>query len=103
MRSRSSKARDQPGLVLSPAGFAELASGGEWRSAPHLDLLNEQLLRLAFREVKLSLTLFPPRHGKTELGTIYFAVWYLGLFPDHRVIIGCYSDAYAAEEHKWNH
>jgi predicted phage terminase large subunit-like protein len=33
----------------------------------------------------------PPRHGKSLLGSIYFAAWYLGRHPDHQVIFVTYG------------
>lgn len=38
----------------------------------------------------------PPRHGKSEINSKYFPAWYLGLFPDRRVILASYEAAFAA-------
>lgn len=38
----------------------------------------------------------PPRHGKSELCSKYLPSWYLGTFPEHRVILSSYEAAYAA-------
>lgn len=38
----------------------------------------------------------PPRHGKSELDSKYFPAWYLGLFPDNRVILSSYEASFAA-------
>ena len=37
----------------------------------------------------------PPRHGKSELISKYLPTWYLGLHPDHRVILASYADRLA--------
>ncbi len=38
----------------------------------------------------------PPRHGKSELTSRYFPAWYLGTFPDRRVIFTSYEADFAA-------
>jgi hypothetical protein len=38
----------------------------------------------------------PPRHGKSELVSRYFPAWYLGTFPDRRVILAGYEADFAA-------
>jgi hypothetical protein len=38
----------------------------------------------------------PPRHGKSELDSRYFPAWFLGLFPDRRVILASYEASFAA-------
>lgn len=38
----------------------------------------------------------PPRHGKSELVSKYFPAWYLGTFPDARLILTSYEADYAA-------
>jgi predicted phage terminase large subunit-like protein len=38
----------------------------------------------------------PPRHGKSELISKFFPFWYLGNFPDHRVLLTSYEATFAA-------
>lgn len=38
----------------------------------------------------------PPRHGKSELASHWFPVWYLSLFPENRVILCSYEADFAA-------
>lgn len=38
----------------------------------------------------------PPRHGKSELISKYFPAWYLGTFPNNRVILVSYEADFAA-------
>jgi predicted phage terminase large subunit-like protein len=40
--------------------------------------------------------LMPPRHGKSQLTSQYFAAWYLGTFPDRRVLLTSYEADFAA-------
>jgi predicted phage terminase large subunit-like protein len=81
---------------LSPADFASVASRGRWRWAPHLKLLNEKLLALAEGRIKRLIVTMPPRHGKSELCSRYFPAWYLGKYPDNRVILCSYEASFAA-------
>lgn len=39
----------------------------------------------------------PPRHGKSELASKYFPAWYLGVHPEHRIILASYESSFAAE------
>lgn len=38
----------------------------------------------------------PPRHGKSELTSHYNPAWYLGTFPDKRVMLASYQDTFAS-------
>jgi predicted phage terminase large subunit-like protein len=38
----------------------------------------------------------PPQHGKSELISRYFPVWYLGHHPEHRIILSSYEADFAA-------
>jgi predicted phage terminase large subunit-like protein len=38
----------------------------------------------------------PPRHGKSELASHYFPAWYLGTFPDRKVILTSYGADFAS-------
>lgn len=40
---------------------------------------------------------FPPRHGKSYLTSHHFPAWYLGTYPDRRVILTSYGADFAAE------
>ena len=39
----------------------------------------------------------PPQHGKSELCSKYLPAWYLGTFPDRRVILTGYEADFAAQ------
>lgn len=38
----------------------------------------------------------PPRHGKSEFVSRYFPAWYLGRFPDKRIILTSYEAGFAS-------
>jgi predicted phage terminase large subunit-like protein len=81
----------------SPAGLATIASNGKWVSAPHLRMIDDLILRLASGEVSRAMVNLPPRHGKSELLSVYTPAWYLGNFPDRRVILASYESDFAAQ------
>lgn len=85
------------GRPSSPAEFAVRASGGRWQLAPHLALLNRFLLDLAAGAITRLLVTMPPRHGKSEFCSKFFPGWFLGTFPDYRVILASYEADFAAE------
>lgn len=81
---------------LTPAGLATVYTGGRWRLARHLALLNRCLMHLAAGRLPRLMVTMPPRHGKSELCSVYFPAWYLGNFPDRRVILASYEADFAA-------
>jgi predicted phage terminase large subunit-like protein len=82
--------------TLSPAGLAAYATRGGWKPAPHLDLLNRCLLDVAAGRVSRLLVTMPPRHGKSELCSVFLPAWWLGNRPDDRVILASYEADFAA-------
>lgn len=83
----------------TPAGWARYASGGTWKGAPHLLLLNRVLMAAAAGEEWANRVIIqmPPRHGKSEFTSGYFPSWYLGMFPDRKLILCSYADTFAAQ------
>ena len=79
----------------SPATFAEEVSNGRWRAMPHLQMIDRELVRASSREITKIMVNLPPRHGKSELISKYFPAWYLGNFPDQRVILTSYNSHFA--------
>lgn len=80
----------------SPAGFAYYASEQRWLPADHLLLLSEKLVDVAAGRIKRLMVFMPPRHGKSELISRYTPAWYLGRFPDRKVMLCSYADTFAA-------
>lgn len=83
----------------TPVGWARYASGGTWKAAKHLLLLNRVLMAAAAGERWASRVIIqmPPRHGKSEFTSGYFPAWYLGMYPDRKVILASYADTFAAQ------
>lgn len=67
----------------------------------HVDYVDELLQRLVTRELRregyMGLIIEePPRHGKSELCSHLFPAWYLGAFPDERVVLTSYEADFAS-------
>lgn len=86
-----------PKLPVSPRIFARKVSGGRWTCPKHLEYLNERLLDIAAGKCNRLMVFLPPRHGKSEFISKYFSAWYLGTFPDRRVILTSYEADFAAQ------
>jgi hypothetical protein len=80
----------------SPAAFASVVSGGAYKPFDHLVALDEQLTRLCSGETERLLVSMPPRHGKSETISRYLPAWYLGRFPERRVMLASYEAGFAA-------
>jgi predicted phage terminase large subunit-like protein len=97
MRAISANSFDEKQLArMTPAGFAAWTSRGKWVLAPHLSLLNFKLLEVAAGRIKRLIVSMPPRHGKSELLSRHFPAWYLGTFPDRRIMLASYEADFAA-------
>ncbi|WP_286475722.1 phage terminase large subunit [Methanobacterium sp. CWC-01] len=80
----------------APMGLALTASKNRYEIPPHINLLNEKLQEVAFGETKRLMVFMPPRHGKSWLVSQFFPAWYLGMFPDKRVILTAYEADFAS-------
>lgn len=83
--------------TATPALFAMAASRGRWQMAPHLAMADRALTDLATGSISRLIIEMPPRHGKSELVSHYFPPWYLGSFPDRKVILCSYGDDLASD------
>lgn len=82
--------------AVTPAHFAYTVSEGRWIPYEHLLLLNRKLIDVAAGRIKRLMVFMPPRHGKSELVSRYFPAWYIGTFPDKRIILASYEADFAA-------
>src|SRR5690242_5597744 len=82
-------------ITSSPGMFAMGTSQQRWQMAKHLAFLDETLLR-SIEDAQAGLldgllVCMPPQHGKSELISKHLPAWYLGTFPDKRVILTSYE------------
>lgn len=85
---------------VSPGLFAGWTSGGRWRRARHLCLLDQGLVEAidaaAAGQLDGLTVSMPPQHGKSELCSRFLPAWYLARYPERRVILVGYEADFAA-------
>lgn len=84
--------------TATPGLFARSVSQGKWTMPPHLHLLDKAITDTITGQggIRNLLVTMPPRHGKSELCSKYLPAWYLGTYPDRRVILGSYEGTFAS-------
>lgn len=83
---------------LRVESFAERASGGRWEAYQWAVYVLRRLQDAVMKGGARIVVNAPPRHGKSEAVCHWFPTWFLDWFPDQRVILSGYGDAFAA---KW--
>lgn len=63
---------------------------------PHLLLLSDKIMQVAVGQIPRLIVTMPPRHGKSELVSRYGPAWFLGNYPDSKVMLGSYEASFAA-------
>lgn len=66
----------------------------KWLARHHV-YIREQLEKITSGEIKRLMLFVPPRHGKSELVTVRYAVWRLAKEPGLNIIVGCYNQKLA--------
>lgn len=79
-----------------------LISFTEWtydlyRPAHHHRLIALKLEAVARGEIDRLMIFMPPRHGKSELGSVRFPAWYLGQYPNNSIIAASYNSDLASD------
>jgi len=80
-----------------PHTFAAVASGGRWKPWRHLVYISRIVTNAIRKGGGRIIINCPPRHGKSELISFWTPAWFLDLFPDKRVMLTAYGDAFAAD------
>lgn len=80
---------------ISPANLA-LIDNNNYQYPEHLQLLNHKLLDVANGKIKRLMVFMPPRHAKSETISKYFSAWFIGQYPDKRIILTSYEADFAA-------
>src|SRR5580658_1110026 len=83
----------------SPGLFAQHASRGKWVFARHLKRLDKAITDTiaGVDGCRRLLVCMPPRHGKSMIDSEYLPAWYVGTFPDKRVMLCGYGDTFARD------
>ncbi len=82
---------------LSPLALMMVDTDGKWGMPRHLKFINSELLKVAGGQTRRLLLAIPPRHGKSSLCSHYMPPWYLGSYPDHRILLASYGAEFASE------
>lgn len=106
---------EQLNRIKSPATFAANASQARWVAANHLRLIDHAIMRTLRDPTSPRIVIIeaPPRHGKSEFLAKWMPAWYLGCFPENRVILTSYEANFARQwgrkvrnildEHGWQY
>ncbi len=81
--------------LVSPGFFAYTVSEGKWKYKPHIAAIDAALVDTANGKHHRLMVNMPPRHGKSELISKYFPAWFLGTFPDKKIILTSYEASFA--------
>lgn len=87
------KAKNPP----SPLKLAEKFSKGAWHAAPHLEMISSWMVDLYQGKRQRVLVSCPPRHGKSELMSYWFPIWFLSMDPSKKVILASYEQDFATQ------
>lgn len=74
--------------IATPAAFGHASTRGRFDGRPrHIRYMDDRLLEAALVGGRRLIIEVPPRHGKSTLTSIYGTSWFLGTWPDKRVIL----------------
>jgi len=80
---------------LTPATFASRISKGKWLPAAHLQYISSLISYHIIKGNGRLVVNIPPRHGKSELLSVYTPSWFLDRFPDKSIILSSYGASLA--------
>jgi predicted phage terminase large subunit-like protein len=76
---------------LTPATFAHRISRGEWIAAKHLQRIALMIAQKVVKGNARIILSMPPRHGKSQLVSIYTPAWLLEYIGKLNIILACYG------------
>ena len=91
-------ASERLNMALSPGLMATTVTQGQWRMARHLEMVDELIWKLVYREIpqRIAVVRMPPRHGKSELISHWTPTWFEAKWPDRNVLLNSYEATFAA-------
>lgn len=88
--------------VASPLLLAENYSGGAWKRAPHLCVIDYEFMRLMTDPtVDTLIVRMPPRHGKSWYLSRWGATWFHLMNPYDNSMLSSYSSDLAKQHGEW--
>lgn len=82
--------------TLTPGLFGTTVSEGQYKLPPHIAHLDRVVTETVARGNGRLLVTMPPQHGKSEYISKYLPAWFLGTYPDRRVLLASYQAQFAA-------
>lgn len=83
--------------LMSPVALARADTEGKFQVPPHIDLINRELMDVAFGKTDRLMINLPFQHGKSLISSHYFPAWVLLLFPHTRIILAAHEERYATQ------
>lgn len=80
---------------MTPATFAHKISRGTWIPAPHLRYISLRVAQAIARGNGRIIISAPPRHGKSQLSSIYTPAWVMERYPHYKTILAGYGSELA--------
>lgn len=94
-RVETSVLMSQPWRYL-PHTTAMHLSGGKWLPFPYLVFLSHLIASVVAKGGGRMIVELPPRHGKSEFISKWVPTWFIGNWPDQKVILTTYEANFAA-------
>lgn len=85
----------------SPAAMAADLTEGRFEIPAHIELLSGKLAKAAHEGGGRLIVSMPPRHGKSELVSRFFPLWYLSQYPERSFAVASYGAELAAGFGRW--
>jgi hypothetical protein len=76
---------------LSPVSMGVRLSNGQYHARNYIQLLSRKLVDVAMGRCPRLIICLPPRMGKSELVSHWFATWYLTNFQSRKIILASYE------------
>lgn len=84
-------------LMMGKKGRLDDLSQSDYLVAPHHQYMADVFEDVVAGEILKVILNIPPRHGKSQLSTIYAAAWYSGNHPEKDIMVTTYSEKFARD------
>lgn len=81
--------------IASPVAFAEHYSRGQYKRYRHVEIIEQAILDTINEGGRLILSA-SVRHSKSQTASMWLPAWYLGTYPDKRIILAGHEADFAA-------
>ena len=78
--------------LISPILLAKEITDGVFRAPKHLRFIEKKILETILKKNGRLIINMPPRHGKSELVSVWLPAWFIMNYPKKRLILTSYGD-----------